>query len=343
MMNSTEKICTVLVLALLVLPVGAMAAAPISTIAQGNTVFLGEGGLDITGAMGSYTDIGWWASAADIGTTSPTQKISVATRLASFTVSQSEFGGYLGNWYRLKSDGRTSDGLAFNVADPNLDIRVWDATVGVDATANGWITTDDEVEFRLTTNLYQIAQRPGVSSVPIRIHVQAPDGASYSALINKDGTPTSIMDVPLTTSPYSTGPIWDTSRHDTYPYGTYSIWAECNVNSMKDNYPSSGKTFTSGSGLLNQERNPLIAVNTRTAAPTTVTTKVPTMVKTAVPTTIQTTVTTAPAVITIPTTVPPTAEPAALPTATKTKSPGFEFVLAGSALLIALAWSVGKE
>jgi len=343
MMNSSFKFCTVLVLALLALPVGAMAAVPISTIAQGNTVFLGEGGLDITGAMGSYTDIGWWASAADIGTTSPSNKISVATREASFTVSQSEFAGYLGNWYRLKSDGKTPDGLAFNVADPNLDIKVYDATVGVDATANGWITTGDEVSFQITTNLYQISQRTGVTAVPIRIYVQAPDGATYSSLINRAGTTTSIMAVPVTSTPYSTGPIWDTGRTDTYPYGTYKIWAECNVNSMKDNYGYSGKTYTGTAGLLDQERNPLIGVYTHTAAPTTVTTKVPTTVKTATPTTVQTTITTPPTVITIPPTAPPTAQPTALPAATKTKSPGFEAVLAGAALLLALAWIVRKE
>ena len=58
-------------------------------------------------------------------------------------------------------DGRLAS-LVFTVQDPSLDIRVMDATLGVDATSNGWITTDTEVEFRITTNLYQISQRPGV-------------------------------------------------------------------------------------------------------------------------------------------------------------------------------------
>jgi len=343
MMNSMGKICTVLVLSLLALPVGAMAADPISTIAQGNTVFLGEGGLDITGAMGSYTDIGWWASAADIGTTSPSKTISVAAREASFTVSPSEFSGYLGNWYRLKSDGRTPDGLAFNVADPNLDIKVYDATVGVDATANGWITTGDEVSFQITTNLYQISQRAGVTAVPIRIYVQAPDGATYSSLINHAGTTTSIMAVPVTSTPYSTGPIWDTGRADTYPYGTYKIWAECNVNSMKDNYGYSGKTYTGTAGLLDQEQNPLISANTGTTVPTAAVTSVPTSVPTTVATTVQTTVTTPATTLTTPPAVPPTLPPTVPVTAAPTKSVGFEPVLAGAALLLALAWSVRKE
>jgi hypothetical protein len=344
MINRVEKTWTVLVLVLLALPLSAVAAAPISTINPGNTVFLGEEGLDITAAMGTDTRIGWWASAANIETTSPSKTIDVAARMSSFMVTPSDFGGYTGNWYRLKSDGKTPDGLAFTVADPSIDMRVYDETLGVDATANGWITTGSEVSFRITTNLYQITQRTGVSSVPIKIHVQSPDGASYSSLINAAGSTTSIMDVPLSSSPYSTGPIWDTGRRETYPYGSYNVWAECNVNSMKDNYGESGKTYTPGSGLLDQEVNPIIDVNTRTASPTTAATRVPTTVKTMAPTTEPTP---EPTTVTTETTVLTTA-PTALPTTemsqpVQTKSPGFESVLAGSALLLALAWSVRKE
>jgi hypothetical protein len=344
MMNSSEKICAVLGLALITLFAGAMAlpiANPISTIAQGNTVFLGEQGLDITSAMGADSRIGWWASAASIDTSAPSYTISVSNPQAFF-ISPTEFSGRLGPWYRLDGSDK-ANGSVFTVADPNLDIRVYDATVGVDATANGWITTDDEAEFRITTNLYQMAQRPGVAGAPITIKVQAPDGATFSSLINKAGSTTGIVEIPVSSQSYSTGRIWDTGRHDSYPYGTYRIWAECNANSMKDNYPEIGKTITAGSGLLDQERNPLIGVYTQTAAPTTFTTKVPTTVPTTLPTTVPTTVTTPTTVITIPPTASPTAIPTALPTATKTKSPGFEAVLAGAALLIAVVWSVRKE
>jgi hypothetical protein len=344
MINSAGKICTVLVLALLSLSAGAMALVvsdPLSTIAQGNTVFLGEQGLNINAAMGTDTQIGWWASAADIGTSSPSNTISVANPSAFF-ISPTDFSGKLGPWYRLNSAGK-ADGTAFIVADPNIDIRVYDATLGVDATANGWITTDSEVEFRITTNLYQMAQRAGVAGAPITIKVQAPDGATYSALVNKAGQTTGMERIPVSTSPYSTGRVWDTGRHSDYPYGSYRIWAECNANSMKDNYGDVGKTYTSPSGLLDQERNPLIGANTRTATPTTVATSKPTTVKTTVPTTVQTTVTTPPTVITTAPTAPPTTAPTALPTAATTKSPGFGSVLAGASLLIALAWFVRKE
>lgn len=374
MMNSMGKIC--LVLALLI-PTGVMAAAPISTIVQGNTVFLGEEGLDVTQALngayygqacGAYVDpanltgtphltqIGWWASAANIYNTAPSRTIDLSSRYTTMMIAPSDFVGYTGNWYLLESNGAAyknpvpgcgcdangcSASLVFTVQDPNLDIRVYDATLGVDATSNGWITTDDEVEFTIRTNLYQIASRPGVSAVPITIHVQSPDGATYAALVNKAGTTTSL-EIPVTTSPYSTGPIWDTGRHDTYPYGTYTIWAECNVNSMKDNYPVSGKTYTPFSGILDQERNPLIDVNARTVTQRTVTTSAQTTVKTAAPTPAQTAATIPVTVLTTVPTVPPTTPPALPATTATTRAPGFALVPAGAALLLVFAWAVRK-
>lgn len=195
MMNSLGKICIVLALALLILPAGVMAAAAISTIAPGNTVFLGEEGLDITAAMAGNTRIGWWASAANIYNSAPSYTITVPDP-SGFSVSPSEFSGRLGPWYRINASGvncpssdcNAPSSLAFTVADPNLDIQVEDATLGYDAT-NGWIPTDDEIQFRITTNLYQITQRPGVFAVPIRIYVRSPDGATLSALTNKEGQP----------------------------------------------------------------------------------------------------------------------------------------------------------
>ncbi len=338
MLNSIRKTGIVLLSALLLLSAGAWAAAPISTIASGNTVFLGEEGLDITAAMNGDTSIGWWASAASIATTSPSYTIPVSSP-ASFFVSPTEFMGKLGVWYRLDAGGK-ANGTAFLVADPNLDLRVEDATLDYDAT-NGWIPTGDEIQFRITTNLVQMTQRAGVSSVPIKLVVESPDGARYSALTNRAGVTTSLSDIPVSTSPYSTGPIWDTSRRDTNPYGTYSIWAECNVNSMKDNYGAVGKTYTRDAGVLYQEQNPLITLNTRTTAATAATTAQATV--TTVATTMATTVTTPPTVVTttaVPvTTMPPTTAATPAPT----RSPGFEAVLAGAALVAGLAWAARKE
>jgi hypothetical protein len=341
MINSMGKICAVLAFALLLVPAGAMAAAPLATISPGNTVFLGEENLDITAAMDGDTQIGWWASAAVIPTTSPSYTIAVSSP-ATFFISPSEFSGKLGPWYRLNATGAVN-GTAFTVSDPNIGFRVMDETLGVDATSNGWITTGSEVSFKITTNLYQMGERSGVSGAPVTIKVQSPDGATFSSLINKAGTTTSLVGIPVSSSPYSTGAIWDTGRFDTYPYGTYRIWVECNANSMKDNYGDVGKTYTESWGLLDQERNPLIGTYTTSATPATSKTTAPLTVKTTVATTVPTTVITTTAQP-IPVSTTQTAAVTTVPPApAATKSPGFAFLPAAGALLLALAFFGRKE
>ncbi len=139
-----------------VLPV----TAAINTISQGNTVFIGEDGLDVSGFIPSGTTIGWWASGADIATSSP-DATYVISNAAQFSVSPIQFGSYTGAWYILPA--KTP---AFTVADPYLNLRVEDTTVGVDVTQNKWVYRGDTVGFRIETNLNAIAQRTGTSICP---------------------------------------------------------------------------------------------------------------------------------------------------------------------------------
>jgi hypothetical protein len=127
-----------------------------------------------------------------------------------------------------------------------------------------------------------------------------------------------------------------------YPPGTYTLWAECNVNRMKDNYGQTGKTISSQFSLLNQGVNPLIRTYT-SAATALPTTRIPTAVPTL--TTPPATVATQPptVVTTILITPPPPTATAVPPTPVPTKkAPGFEVLLAGAALLIGLA-ACGKR
>jgi len=245
---------------LLVVP----AMADITTISQGNTVFIGEQNLNIAGAMGTDTQIGWWASGAAITTTSPAQLVPATS---PFSVAPSTFGQYTGVWYRLTSQGKP-DGVAFIVADPSLAVRVEDTTVNVDVT-NQWVPRGDDIRFRIDTNLNVISTQRG-TPVPITIKVQSPNGGVYSALVNDAGTPTTLENVGVTTSPfyYLTTPIWDTGNA-IYPVGSYTIWAECDANSMKDNYDVTGKTISEQTSLLDQDQNPLISVNVPTTSQTT--------------------------------------------------------------------------
>ncbi|MFA6224979.1 MAG: DUF3821 domain-containing protein [Methanoregula sp.] len=353
MISKNAKCCVLLIFGILFLINPVFAA--INIIHPGETVFIGEQGLDVTLAMGGDTQIGWWASAASIASSSPTGIVSVPNP-ASFSIFPSTFGYQTGVWYHLNPSGQ-ANGVAFNVADPQLDIIVEDTTVNVDVT-DKWVPTDDELRFRIDTNMVPISGRTDVSSTPITIKVQSPDGALYSSLISKSGATTSIINYPVTTAPQyvpPTGSIWGTSNRDTYPPGRYTIWAECNVNSMNDNYGMVGKTTSRKVSVLNQDQNPLIGGNVPTTNPTqltsTPTTKVTTLttqvttIATPIPTTspntplltitmlpvFSATSTTAEAVITL------------LPTPTKTKSAGFEAILAGAALIAVLVFCTKKE
>jgi hypothetical protein len=322
---------------MLVLMVGPASGA-ITTISKGNTVFIGEEGLDISGAMDGDTQIGWWASAASIAGSAPSYTVLVSNPMAFF-ISPSTFGSQTGVWYRLDPSGSTN-GTAFTVVDPTLDIRIEDTTVNVDVT-DKWVPTDDEIRFRIDTNLVAVTQRSGVGSVPITIYVQDPSGGTLTALIDRSGTSNSIVDIPVTTTPFYTGSIWDTGKRSIYTPGTYRIWAECNVNSMKDNYNLPGKTVSRKASLQNQDHNPLITGNyprtaTRTPTPAAIST---TQTTPAPVTTTPATVETQPEVITTHEAVTASetlpSEPVTSPTAAA-KTPGFGGILTGVAMLLTL-------
>jgi hypothetical protein len=309
------------------------AIAAINTISQGNFVFIGEEGLDISAAMGPDTRIGWWASAADITTTSPTNAVDLTNRITGFMVTTSEFSGYTGNWYRLNNEGK-SDGIAFNVVDPHLDIKAEDTTVQVDVEALKWIPTGDDIQFRIDNNLAQMTSQRG-SPPLITIKVQGPEGGIYTALYNAGGTPTSIVNIPVTSTRFYTGSIWNMGDSARYSPGTYTIWAVCNVNNMNDNYDVTGKTISREITLLNQGVNPLIKTVT-----TPIITNTPTQ-----------TTTTVPAATLIATTMPKTPSPTesqttavtVVPSPTRTQAPGFGTILAISAILFALVMYMKKE
>ena len=343
MIGKNGKLCVLFLFGLLFL-IGPVFAA-INTIRPGDTVFFGEQGLDVTLAMEGDTQIGWWASAASITGSAPSVLVSISNPTA-FSINPTLFGSQTGVWYHLKPSGQVN-GTAFNVADPQLGIIVEDTTVNVDVT-DKWVPTDDELRFRIDTNLYPISGRTGVVSTPVTIKVQSPDGAILTSLISKSGVTSSIVDYPITTTPQFTGSIWGTSNRDLYRPGTYTIWAECNVNSMKDNYGAVGKTISKKVSLLNQDQNPLIGGNVPTMNPTqptsTLTTKV-TTISTPIPPTPQNTPV---PILTVPTVIsatPTTTETAVTlqPSPTKTKSAGFEAVLAGLALMAALVFYTKKE
>ena len=341
MMKRTNTIFLTAILAICLLIIPAMAA--ITNIYQGNTVFLGEEGLDVSSAVGADNQIGWWASGASTATSSPSSTFPFSGSKTSFAVTPTTFGSYLGTWYRIDPSGKPN-GTALTVADPNLNLRVEDTSVGVDVTPNKWVYRGDLVGFRIETNLNVIASQRGTPAT-IAIKVQPPGGGEYSALVN-NGVPTDVTSIAVTSSPQDTGAIWDTGN-SAYAPGTYTIWAECNSNRMKDNYVGdvTGKVVSTKTSMLNTEFNPLIGVNVPTTSPTTQVISVPTTVTTTSPTTKPTTtvITTASP---IPTTSLPQTTATTIPapeTTTPKKSPGFGIVVTAISLSLVAALVLKKS
>lgn len=319
--------CVLLIIGILFLTNPVFAA--INTIRPGDTVFIGEQGLDVTLAMEGDTQIGWWASAAVIGSTSPGDVVSVSNPL-SFSISP---GSKTGAWYHLNPSGN-ANGTAFIVAVPQLDIRIDDTTVNNEVT-DKWVPTDDELQFRIETNLVSISQRGGGN--PITIKVQSPDGGVYTSLVNNIGTPTSIVDYQVTISPKSTGPIWGTANRAIYLPGTYTIWAESYVNSQSPDVPLFSSRKVS---VLNQDQNPLIVNKGYVTNPTTQISLVPSTKITSLITPVLTLKPSSP-VTAVPTVLPMTTEMTViptipLPTPTQTKSPGFEASIVMVAIILGL-------
>jgi hypothetical protein len=304
------------------------ATAVLNRVPTGGTVYIGEQGLDISIPVGALnTQVGWWSPGASFLTQPPDYSINVTEPL-NFFISPNEFAMRTGNWYAMPAKT-----LAFNVKDPQIGIRIEDTSINGDITDNGWVYRGDEVRFRIDGNLADITGRLGVvaGEPTVTIKVQGPDGGTYSALMNKAGVLTPL-DVSVTTTPfYNPGPVWDTGS-SSYTPGTYTIWAECNANRMKDNYNIVGKTVSAQRPLRVQEQNPLIGVTVLTTSPTNQqTTKITTK-----PTTI---VTTKPAttVLTIMATPVETAQSPITPSPTPTKASGLSGLCAVLAGIIGCA------
>jgi len=195
----------------------------------------------------------------------------------------------------------------------------------------------DQVRFGIETNLVAINQRS--QSPTVTLYVQAPDGAQYSSLVNSAGTPTRIDNLAVTTNPYYTNSIWDTGN-SMYAPGTYSVWAECNVNGMKDNYGVTGKTISSTVTVLVQDQNPLISSRISTTIPTVTITTPPTTIPTTIPTTLP--LTTAQPTTILTTVIPTAQQTPVIPSATTqqpqpTQSPGFDFIAVFGAAIVCFA------
>jgi hypothetical protein len=279
----------------------------VNTVPQAGNVFLGEQGLDITATGATSGSQLVWYGPGGSPTNVPAATLTVDDP-SDFYISPSQFSDKTGPWFI--TPGNT---LAFYVQEPLIEIRVVDETRDFQITKDvTWIPKGDAVGFRIDTNVYELAKRPGSPGAPITIRIRGPDGIEYSSV---DGY--QLEDIMISGSPFQTGPVWFTSDYES---GNYTVWAESTGNDMNLNYKREGKTVTAPVEFLLQSTNPLITPEP-TTVPTTISTTGPrTTLQTPVPTT---TMTESPAPS------PVTETPTGIPTTT---APGFGIALSLSAL-----------
>jgi PGF-CTERM protein len=240
-----------------------------SVINQGATVYIGEQGLNIQPAMDKFqtdfgyapTQIGWWASAAQIGSTSPTVTVPL-TSATDFYVSYAAFGGYYNNWYVISPVTGFADsrgGAFINVKDPQLSVDVWDFSQGSQggiSVSGKSIIQGDLLGFKIGTNMDQAINQPSKRAKDVAsevtywadIKVKTDAGNTLTALYNGFGTTTALTKQTID-SPSWTWAWWDTAALDSggqtaYPAGTYTVTVQSMLNNMYDNYQQGGAAYS---------------------------------------------------------------------------------------------------
>lgn len=238
-------------LAALILP----AAAVNNQIPLAGDVFIGEQGLNVSACVASNANIAWFASGTNPNTDAPNYQFNVGDA-TNFYVAPSIFVGRTGNWYSAWGAGAST--VAFTAVDPSLVIKVWDNNANKDVTGKQ-VVAGDYLNFRVETNTYSVATRPGYNAATdgfVTIKVKTADGSTYVAL-NQNQT----VSIPLTKQTVSTslwywvavqvGSGWNTAVTDSagarlYKAGTYTVSAELALNSIKDNYKAPDGTDYTG-------------------------------------------------------------------------------------------------
>lgn len=196
------------------------ALAVVNKISPGDTIFIGEKGLDLTGFIDGPVMIGWYAEPCNpsnmpeedvvkpvhiggiSGTSSsgrsaggcvppddePPSDIQKIENPADFFVIPDNFIGKLGKWYLW--DGEIHGDLAFIVEEPSLTLKILDEKTGKDISGKS-IPQGNVVNFLIETNMGDVTGREGYTSDD-GFHTiflkQGKNGDLISELPGKDNT-----------------------------------------------------------------------------------------------------------------------------------------------------------
>jgi PGF-CTERM protein len=154
-----------------VMPASATFYSTNSTINAGATVYYGEQGLNITRALNvangvvdadslltpPNTTVGWWASAAQITTTSPTYTAALGASVNNLYILPSTFPA-TGTWYMTDGNGHPvlksgTPSAVFTIQDPSLAVVIWDADQALNVNGQS-VIQGENLTFRIDNNLY---------------------------------------------------------------------------------------------------------------------------------------------------------------------------------------------
>ena len=246
-------------LAILVLVSQAMAGS-LQTVPAGGTVFIGEQGLDISAGIPAGTLVSWHSASQQPGKVQAAVNYTVVNP-KNFNVNAETFEDNQSNWYMGKWYIGNTTTVAFIVADPTLDLKIWDQQNQVDISGQT-IQPGDYINFRIDTNLNVIPKERNTNDAFLAISVRNPGGNYYSQLKQDTNTTLALMPFSVNTTPFywvpqSSGNYgWNTGTklqngNNFYPDGSYSVSVDLTpLNSISRNYNIVGKTKSIKSVML---------------------------------------------------------------------------------------------
>ena len=168
-----------------VAPTGVPVGNPKAILKPGDTVFIGEYGLDLSAlGVADGTTLGWFQAGSNVATSSPDDTLIVSNARSNFNVVP---GTRAGAWYNMNNNRA----VAINVKDPSLNIRVWDVQSNKDVTGKT-VTAGRLLSFRIDSNLDSVYTQRGTAAA-VTIKVQDPAGNVYNALIDDLGNQNSLV------------------------------------------------------------------------------------------------------------------------------------------------------
>jgi hypothetical protein len=233
-------------------------AGSLTKISANAPVFIGEQNLDISSALQACHSIAWWANGTDM-TAPPSKNITIIKSIDDFnnafhySVAPELFSGYTGTWY---CEDTKPYRTVFDVANPQLSIRVWDLDTNADVTGTQ-VPQTANITYRIDTNLDQALQvryRPNINPLDSFFTVTLTDprgkgianiytgsyGNAATQIIGFDNAPY------IFASPYywKNGIAWNRQSRNVqgefiYPPGTYTFTVTQNLNHMQDVYGNS--------------------------------------------------------------------------------------------------------